>query len=63
MARRNTGENVEGTNLTDTDREVGIVVDECGAGDQTSRKGHKRRMSDKENAVTWTSKKSKVSFG
>ena len=55
--------NLEGTNLMDTDREVGIIVDKCGAGDQTSRKGHKGRMSDKENTVTWTSKKSKVIFG
>ena len=49
------GENVEGTNLTDTDGEVSIIVDKCGAGDQTSRKGHKHKMSDKENTVTWTS--------
>ena len=51
------GENVEGTNLTDIDTEVSIIVDKCGGGDQTSRKNHKHRMSDKENAVTWTSKK------
>ena len=42
------GKNVEGTNLTDTDRKVSIIVDKCGAWDQTSRKGHKHRMPDKE---------------
>ena len=57
------GKNVEGTDLTDTNREVSIIVDKCGAGNQASRKSHKHRMSDKENAVIWTSKKSKVSFG
>ena len=41
------GKNVEGTNLADT----------------ASRKGNKCRTSDKENTVTWTSKKSKVSVG
>ena len=40
-------ENVEVANLTDT----------------ASRKGNKRRTSDKKNTVTWTSKESKVSVG
>ena len=57
------GKNVESTKLTDTNRKAGIIVDKCGAGDQTSRKGHKHSMLDEKNAVTWTSKKSKVSFG
>jgi hypothetical protein len=56
---KNAGENVEGTTLTDTgSRKVGNIVDKGDAGDLTHTKGHKRR----ENANTWTSKKSKVSF-
>jgi hypothetical protein len=60
---KNAGENVEGTTLTDTySKEVGNVVDKGDARDLTHTKGHKRRISDRENADTWTSKKSKVSF-
>jgi hypothetical protein len=58
---KNEDEGVEGTTLTDAGREVSIVVDK-GDADLTRTKGHKRRMSDRENADTWTSKKSKVSF-
>jgi len=54
-------EKVEGTTLADTNREVGIVVDNSDAGDQTHPKRRKRRMSDKENGDTWTSKRTKVS--
>lgn len=55
------GERVDGTTLTDIDGEVSIVIDK-GDANLTRTKGHKRRMSDRENANTWTSKKSKVSF-
>jgi hypothetical protein len=58
---RNVGENVTGTDLTDNDGEVAIVADKSGAGDRTRKKGHKQRIPDKENAVTWRSEKSKVS--
>lgn len=54
-------EKVEGTALTETNEEVGIVVDNSDAGDPTRPKSRKRRMSDTENGDTWTSKKTKVS--
>ena len=50
------GENVEHTNLMDTNSEVGIIADKGGAGDLTCRKGHKHRLSDRKNGVTLTSK-------
>jgi hypothetical protein len=48
-----TSEKVEGTNLTDTNRGVSIIVDNSHAGDRTHPKGRKH---------TWTSKKTKVSI-
>jgi hypothetical protein len=45
-----------------TNREVGIVVDKGDAEDLTRTISCKHRMSGKENADTWTSRKSKVSF-
>ena len=59
---RNEGESVEGTTVKDIGREVSIIVDKGNAGDLTCTKSHKHRRSDKENADTWTRKKSKVSF-
>lgn len=59
-------ENVESTTLTDTNGEVGNVVenshaDNSHAEDLIRPKGGKRRMSDREDGDTWTSKKNKVS--
>ena len=45
----------------DTGREVSIIEDK-GNVDLTHTKGHKCRMSDRENTDTCTSKKNKVSF-
>jgi hypothetical protein len=54
-------EKIDGTTLTDTNRKVGIVENNSHAEDPTRPKNRKRRMSDRANGDTWTSKKSKVS--
>ena len=59
LRRASRDKNVGGTTLTDTNREVAIVVDKGEVADLSPTKGRKRR----ENAeVTWTNKKSKVRF-